>query len=172
MDINNLKLTPEEEEQLKANRKEYVNSNYMKTVDDGAVYPIPKLVGAFRSILIDKDTVGAEDITLGFAKFEPGAYHEIHAHGDCEEVAYMISGRLVGGVCGADEDGWKEIIWEPGDVLFVPRGGKHWFYNPFNETQRHVFLYTRPSLATAGYSLGSEGFKEIGSEVEKEQAKK
>ncbi len=164
------KLSKEEIQELMDNRKEY--SDFMKTTDEGAVYPIPKLVGAFRSILVDKDTAGAEDITLGFAKFEPGAYHEKHTHDNCEEVAYMISGRLVGGVYDAEHGEAKEIIWEPGDVLFVPRGGTHWFYNPFDEPQTHIFMYTRPSLATAGYSLESDGFKEIGADVEKQRSEK
>ncbi|MGN1007828.1 MAG: cupin domain-containing protein, partial [Butyricicoccus sp.] len=123
-------------------------------------------------ILVDEATTGAEDITLGFCRFEPGAYHERHAHGECEEVAYMISGRMVGGVSTGPDDPGKEIIWEPGDILFVPRGGTHWFYNPFDEPQTHVFMYTRPSLKTAGYSLESEGYQEIGGKVEEKQKEK
>lgn len=165
-----MKLTKEELDTFINNRIGY--PNYMQTIDDGEVYPIPNLVGAFRSILIDEDTVGAQDFTLGFCRFEPGAYHERHTHKDCEETAYMISGRMIGGVTTPDDPEGKEIVWNPGDILFVPRGGTHWFYNPFDEPQTHIFIYSRPSLKTAGYSLESDGFKEIGGSVEKQQREK
>ncbi len=158
------KLTAEELQKLMDNRKK---CEYLKNVHEGKEYPIPKLVGALRTILVDKDTMGAEDLTIGYAEFQPGDYHEPHAHAACEEFMYVISGRIVGGVGNGEESIQKE-----GDVLFIPRGAKHWFYNPFDEPQTHLFVYTRPSLATAGYSLESEGFKEIGTKVENAQARK
>lgn len=161
------KITKEEIEQWSKNREGY--PKYMQPSSEGVYYPIPKLENAYRSILIDEDTTGAEDFTLGFCRFEPGASHEPHAHAECEECAYMISGRFVGGVAKDMDDPGVEIIWEPGDILFVPRGYYHWFYNPFDEPQTHVFMYTRKSLKTAGYSIQSQGFKEIGGDIEKLQ---
>ena len=167
---NQRKLTLEEHRQLNENREAEMEAQYCIPLSKGTFYPIPKLVGAYRSIVIDEDTVGAEDITLGFARFEPGAFHEKHAHATAEETAYMISGRMVGGVSmKPDDDDDVECIWEPGDVLWVPRGAYHWFYNPFDEPQTHVFMYTRKNLETAGYSIESQGFKEIGLDIQDKQ---
>ncbi|TQI66605.1 cupin domain-containing protein [Clostridium sp. KNHs216] len=151
-------LTPEQEEQLMENRE---NFRYQKVfLTDGKNYPLPHLEGAIREILVDKDTMGAEDLTVGLCIYQPGSYHEKHAHSECEEIMYCISGKCVGGI------GDHESIDMPGDILFIPRGATHWFYNPYNEPEIHLFAYTRPNLKTAGYSVESEGYKEIGSEVE------
>jgi quercetin dioxygenase-like cupin family protein len=72
---------------------------------------------------------------------------------------------MVVGVGDSDE----ETIQGAGDIVFVPRGAKHWAYNPFDEPQIHIFVYTRPSLSSAGYSLESQGYEEIGKKVELEQ---
>ena len=158
--VEKFTITPEEEKELIENRKK---SPYLKEIDEGEVYPIPHLVGGFRSVLVDKDTMNAEDLTFGYCKFEPNSYHEKHSHSDCEEIMYILSGKGVGGV------GDHETIQQAGDVIFVPRGAVHWFYNPFDEPQIQLFVYTRSSLAKAGYSLESQGYKEIGSEVEKKK---
>ena len=161
MDIHNLTITAAQQKELMENR---AKCPYLVPVECGKNYPIPKLVGAVRKILVDQNNMGAEDLTIGYAVFQPGDYHEPHAHKECEEFMYVISGKIVGGV----GDG-EESIQQEGDVLFMPRGAKHWFYNPFDEPQTHLFVYTRPSLATAGYSLESEGFEEIGAKVESAQ---
>ncbi len=86
-------LTPEEEEQLMENRK---NFRYQKVfLKDGRDYPLPHLEGAVRSILVDKDTMGAEDLTVGLCIYQPGSYHEKHAHSECEEVMYCFQANVL-----------------------------------------------------------------------------
>lgn len=153
------KLSEEEYAALMEKRKEV---SYLMNALEGRDYAIPKDVG-LRKIIIDEEIMGAEDITVGYAEYEPGEYHEPHAHKDAEEFMYVISGKVVGIL------GDVASIQQPGDVMFFPRGVRHGFYNPFGERMTHIFGYTRSSLSKAGYSLESEGYKEIGDDVEKAQ---
>ncbi|MFR5601334.1 MAG: cupin domain-containing protein [Lachnospiraceae bacterium] len=155
-------LTSEEEKQLIQNRE---NSPYLRILErDGVSYPIPDLIGSSRLIMVDRDTTGAREVTFGFSEFAGrSAIHKKHSHQDCEEIMYILSGQGVGGVGGVD------TLCKAGDTLFVPRGEEHWFYNPFDEPCRFLFLYTKASLKEAGYALESAGYGEIGEEVEKRQ---
>ena len=121
---------------------------FILQLSDGRSEPIKDLDGASRLILIDKDTVGAEDITFGFSRFEPKtSIHKKHAHPDAEEIMYILSGK---GITGINEE---EHEITAGETLWVPRGATHWFYNPFEEPCEFLFLYTKNSLASAKYKL-------------------
>jgi mannose-6-phosphate isomerase-like protein (cupin superfamily) len=121
---------------------------YLLGLDDGRNEPIKDLDNARRVVLVDKDTVGAEDITFAYCKFEARtSAHKKHVHKDAEEVIYIISGRGVSGL------GDEEVEMKQGDTMFVPRGAVHWFYNPFAEPVEMFFTYTRPSLQSAGYRI-------------------
>lgn len=158
------KLTAEELQAFTDARK---GLKYNLNYKDGRDYAIPKLFG-LRQILIDKESMGAEDFTIGYSTFMPGEYHEKHAHKDAEEFMFVISGRVISGFV---VDGKEiEIVSEPGDVTFFPRGVPHWFWNPFDEEMTHIFGYTRSGLSESGYSLESDGFKEIGDQVEKDMS--
>lgn len=118
------------------------------TLADGRNEPIKDLDGASRLILIDEDTVGAEDITFGYSKFEPHtSIHKKHAHIEAEEIMYILSGKGITGI--KDEE--REL--KAGETLWVPRGELHWFYNPYDEPCEFLFIYTRSSLKKAGYAL-------------------
>jgi quercetin dioxygenase-like cupin family protein len=120
-------------------------------LEDGIEEMITDLEGASRTILIDEQTVGAEDITFGHSKFEPHtSIHRKHVHNHAEEIMYMLKGRGISGV------GDNETEMETGDTVWVPRGAVHWFYNPFDEPCEFLFIYTRKSLKEAGYEMVKE----------------
>ena len=124
------------------------NMKYLIRLADGRNEPIKNLDNAKRVVLVDKDTVGAQDITFAYCKFE--AYtstHKKHIHKDAEEVIYIISGKGISGL------GETEVEMVQGDTMFVPRGEVHWFYNPFDKPVEMIFVYTRPSLKSAGYQI-------------------
>ena len=128
-----------------------MTNKYLIRKGSGRDEPIKDLDGATREILIDAQQVAAEDITFGFSSFAPQtSVHKKHAHPDAEEIMYILRGRGISGV----ED--QEFEVGPGDTLWVPRGATHWFYNPFAEPCDFIFIYTRPSLAAAGYALASD----------------
>ncbi|MDI6908135.1 MAG: cupin domain-containing protein [Thermoanaerobacterales bacterium] len=118
------------------------------TLKDGRNEPIKDLDNATRVVLIDRDTVGAEDITFAHCRFEAKtSVHKKHIHENAEEVIYILSGRGMSGV------GDTEMEMGKGDTMFIPRGAVHWFYNPFDEPVEMIFIYTRPSLKSAGYRV-------------------
>jgi quercetin dioxygenase-like cupin family protein len=121
---------------------------YMFGLDEGRNEPIKDLDNARRVVLVDEETVGAQDITFAYCRFEAKtSTHKRHVHPDAEEVIHILSGR---GISGLDE---TEVEMAKGDTMFVPRGAEHWFYNPFDEPVEMVFVYTRPSLKSAGYRI-------------------
>ncbi len=110
--------------------------------------PIKDLDNAKRVVLVDKDTVGSEDITFAYCKFEAKtSIHKKHIHNDAEEVIYILSGKGMSGL------GETEVEMAKGATMFVPRGAVHWFYNPFDEPVEMLFAYTRSSLKSAGYKV-------------------
>lgn len=121
---------------------------YVLGLADGRNEPIKDLDNAQRIVLVDEKTVGAEDITFAYCRFEAKtATHKRHVHKDAEEVIYILSGKGISGV----QD--TEVEMRQGETMFVPRGAVHWFYNPFDEPVEMLFVYTRPSLHSAGYKV-------------------
>lgn len=121
---------------------------YVLGLKDGRDEPIKDLDGAQRIVLVDKDTVGAEDITFAYCRFEAEtSSHKKHVHKDAEEIIYILSGK---GISGMKD---REVEMKQGDTMFVPRGTVHWFYNPFPEPVEMLFAYTRSSLQSAGYRV-------------------
>ncbi len=121
---------------------------YMLGLDEGRNEPVKDLDNARRVVLVDEETVGAQDITFAYCRFgAKTSTHKRHVHPDAEEVIHILSGR---GISGLDE---TEVEMAKGDTMFVPRGAEHWFYNPFDEPVEMVFVYTRPSLESAGYRV-------------------
>lgn len=121
---------------------------YLIKLADGRNEPIQDLEHASRIVLVDQDTVGAKDITFAYCKFEAKtSYHKKHIHRHAEEVIYIVSGKGIGGV------GNQEFEMVKGDTIWVPRGEVHWVYNPFDGPLEMLFLYTRPTLKSAGYEI-------------------
>ena len=121
---------------------------YVVGIEEGRDEPIKDLDNAKRVVLIDKDSVGSEDITFAYCRFEAEtSSHKKHIHKNAEEIIYILSGK---GISGVNE---TEIEMKKGDTMFVPRGEVHWFYNPFSEPVEMLFAYTRPSLKMAGYKI-------------------
>ena len=121
---------------------------FLLKLGDGRSEPIRDLENTQRTILIDQETVGAEDITFGYWKWEPKtSLHKKRAHEDAEEVMYILSGRAIGGV------GKEEFEIGKGDTVWVPRGMVHWAYNPFDEPLEMLLVCSRPTLKSAGYEV-------------------
>lgn len=158
----NTKLTKEELKNYEYNRN--ISQYVLNFKDDGVSYPIPDLIGSTRLIAVDEDTVGAKEITFGFSEFAPlGAVHKPHTHPDCEEIMYILSGKGIGSLNG------EKFIAKEEDILYVPKGAEHSFYNPFDIPCKFLFLYTKGSLKRAGYTLASRGGEDVGTQVEEAQ---
>jgi len=57
--------------------------------------------------------------TLGYVVIDPGKKNPLHAHPNCEEVLYLISGELDHSLDGAT------YHLRPGDAIRVPAGARH-----------------------------------------------
>jgi quercetin dioxygenase-like cupin family protein len=121
---------------------------YLIKPEDGRNEPIKDLNNAERVVLVDKDTVGAQDLTFALCTFAAKtSTHKKHVHQHAEEVIYILSGKGMSGI------GDSETVMSKGDTMFVPRGAVHWFYNPFDEPVQMIFIYTKSSLKSAGYKI-------------------
>jgi len=121
---------------------------HLLKLEDGRLEPLKDLENVSRIILVDREMVGAKDITFGYLKWDAKtSYHVKHTHPEAEEVMYILSGRAMGGV------GEEEFEWKKGDTIWVPRGAVHWAYNPFDEPMEMLIVYSRPSLHSIGYDI-------------------
>ncbi|MGD8228310.1 MAG: cupin domain-containing protein [Desulfobacteraceae bacterium] len=124
-------------------------------LEDGRVEPIKDLMKsekeyALRRVLIDGKMGGAKNITFGYTRFDAKtSFHKMHFHPNAEEVFYILSGKGIGGV----GEGSEEVEIVKGDTVWVPKGAGHWLYNPFDEPCEILFVYTSPSLESAGYEI-------------------
>jgi quercetin dioxygenase-like cupin family protein len=97
--------------------------------------------------LITSDTVGAQQTVFGITVFPPGAKHDIHRHPRAEETEYLVEGEGIARV-GDDDVGMRA-----GDIVFVPEGDAHGFYNT-SADERAVMVWCyggAASLEAAGY---------------------
>ena len=126
-----------------------MSDKYILQLEDGRNEPIKDLERSERIVLVDEERVGAKDITFAYCKFQAkSSFHKKHIHDKAEEIMYILSGRGLGGVGDGPETEMKK-----GDTIWVPRGAPHWFYNPFDEPCEMLFIYTRPTLKSAGYEV-------------------
>lgn len=110
-------------------------------IEEGRNEPIKDLDNAKKVVLVDRNKVGAEDITFAYCRFEAEtSSHKKHIHKDAKEVIYILEGKGVSGVSD------MEVEMKKGDTMFVPRGVVNWFCSPFPEPVEMLFVYTRPSL--------------------------
>ena len=87
---------------------------------------------------------GAEQ-TLGYVVIEPGAKNPLHAHPNCEEVLYLISGQL-------DHSLGDEVYrLNPGDAIRVPAGVKHDARSVGDSPAEMVVCYSVPNREMVPY---------------------
>jgi mannose-6-phosphate isomerase-like protein (cupin superfamily) len=116
--------------------------------EDGREEPLKDLDFCKRIVLIDKDTVGAQDVTFVYCLWDARTSNHVkHTHSNAEEIMYIVSGRAILGV--NDEE--REV--QKGDTIWIPRGAVHWGYNPFDEPMEMLVVYSRPSLTEIGYEI-------------------
>jgi len=83
--------------------------------------------------------------TLGYVVIEPGGKNPLHAHPNCEEVLYLISGELEHSLEG---DSYR---LRPGDAIRVPAGAKHDARCVSPEPARMVVCYSVPDREMVPY---------------------
>jgi quercetin dioxygenase-like cupin family protein len=89
-------------------------------------------------------TPGAEQ-TLGYVVIEPGQKNPLHAHPNCEEVLYLISGEL------AHSLGDAVFHLKPGDSIRVPAGARHDARCTSSDPATMVVCYSVPNREIVNY---------------------
>jgi quercetin dioxygenase-like cupin family protein len=69
--------------------------------------------------LASDNILGTEDITVGRVIIKKGMSNSEHRHPNCEEVLYLLSGKLEHYI------GDEKIIVESGDSILIESGAKH-----------------------------------------------
>ena len=98
-------------------------------------------------LLIDRASAGA-DHTVGWTVLKPGARHERHRHGRCDEFFLVLKGR--GHI-------YSDLGEEPsveGDVVYSPRGCWHGFNNTSDQDVVLVWGWMGAgSIEASGYEV-------------------
>jgi quercetin dioxygenase-like cupin family protein len=86
--------------------------------------------------LANAEIGNAEGVTVGRVTIRPGQANPRHSHSTCEEVLYLLSGRL------AHRIGNASVILEAGDTLTVPANVAHYAANVGDEDADMIVAYS------------------------------
>lgn len=79
--------------------------------------------GALSKPLVDPEGLGARHIDYRISSYEPKAYVERHVHAVQEQIYHVLDGE------GLFEYGDETRVVRRHDVIFIPPGIEHAFYN-------------------------------------------
>lgn len=91
-----------------------------------------------------KEMPGAEQ-TLGVVTIHPNQRNPLHAHPNCEELLYVISGEC------DHKLGDEMYHLAPGSVIRIPRGVKHWARCTSQEALVAVISFSDPDRQTESF---------------------
>jgi quercetin dioxygenase-like cupin family protein len=94
--------------------------------------------------------VGAEEMpgaeqTFGVVTIAHGQRNPLHAHPNCEELLYVVSGECEHKL----EDDMYHL--KPGDVIRIPRGAKHWARCTSDRELVAVICFSSPDRQVESY---------------------
>jgi len=93
---------------------------------------------------------GAEQ-TFGVVTIAPGKRNPLHAHPNCEELLYVLSGEC------SHKLGEELYELSPGSVIRIPRGVKHWARCTSAEPLVAVISFSTPDRQTDTFEEGGTG---------------
>jgi quercetin dioxygenase-like cupin family protein len=119
--------------------------------EDGASFwqPVPAN-GFVRNILNQRVTSGAANFSLGTQTVAAHCFIREHTHPHNEEVIFLLDGRGIARV-----DGVEHPI-ERGSCVYVGRGRKHHFLNPYPEPMTFLYLMMPGGLDQFFAEIGRE----------------
>jgi quercetin dioxygenase-like cupin family protein len=86
--------------------------------------------------LASKAIGNADGVTVGRVVIKPGQSNPRHSHSTCEEVLYLLSGRLKHWI------GDRSVILESGDTLTVPANAAHYAINIGDDDADMIVAYS------------------------------
>jgi uncharacterized RmlC-like cupin family protein len=111
----------------------------MRVVKPGPDRDVPR--GVVGGAEISQITAGAANIYMGVFRVPPGARSRAHYHDNCESALYMLNGgiRIKWG-----DHLEKQVVIEPGDMLYVPPRITHIVEN-VSDTEPAEYVVARDS---------------------------
>lgn len=104
--------------------------------------------GQLQWLIGQEQTPGAEQ-TFGIVSIGPNRRNPLHAHPNCEELLYVVSGEC-------DHKLGNEVYrMTPGSVIRIPRGIPHWAMCTSEEPLVAVISFSTPDRETE--SLEGDG---------------
>lgn len=104
-----------------------------------SIYTPPGHSGTYNRRLVGSHRGGIKNLEVIIGEMDPGGRAEAHAHPDCEQVMYIISGRMSARVGDEQADGL-----EAGNVVSIPVDTYHEIVNSGPETLKFVLIYSPP----------------------------
>jgi quercetin dioxygenase-like cupin family protein len=89
--------------------------------------PIMLPVQSWSKMILTKDSVGVQKMSMGVSCFKPGLKTDLMVH-ETEELAYVLQGKGKIGLKGGDS-----IDYEAGDGIYIPAGVAHSVINDGDE---------------------------------------
>lgn len=114
---------------------------YSKADSDSA-----KIVESWGSLtwLANKSIIGTRGVTVGRVVIKKGMCNPRHSHPNCEEVLYLLSGRLEHTI------GDEKIIVESGDSILIAAGVAHNAVSIGDCDADMIVVYNSPSRQMVG----------------------
>jgi len=110
----------------------------MRSLEEAEVFEAPEPWKRIIAILIDKNSIGAENMAVGLGKFKSGQKCAPHKHNDSEEAYYILKGK---GVVKVNEEKYEV---SEGNVVFVPKGFTHQIMNDGEEDLVFIWIMAPP----------------------------
>ncbi len=111
---------------------------YAMKARDSEVYEAPEPYVRMISIMIDRETMGAKNLVMGWGELQPGRAIKPHVHEVEEEAYWILSGE------GMAIIGDERFKIEPEMSIFVPTGTSHQFINTGSAPLRWIWAMAPP----------------------------
>src|SRR5690625_604495 len=95
--------------------------------------------------LVKADLMPGAEQALGLVKIYPGKRNPLHAHPNCEELLYVLSGNC------DHKLGDEMYQLTPGSVIKIPRGVKHWAKCTSNEPLVAIISFSSSERQTESF---------------------
>ena len=103
------------------------------------------------SWLVSGEMMPEAEQTLGLVTITPGRRNPLHAHPNCEELLYVLSGECIHRL------GAEMIHLKPGSVIRIPRGIDHWAECTSDEPLVAIISFSSPHRRTETREGGEVG---------------
>jgi|GEM_PF-1923413 len=111
---------------------------WIKVADTPAFVP-PLHSKSFAWSMIDKESVGVENVSISVSEIQPGGTAEMDVHPESDQYFFVLSGRGKTILAG------REFFMEPNGCLFIPRNSPHAMEVIGQETLRALVVFA-PAL--------------------------